>query len=370
MQLRNRGGYWWVEAKYWDPATGKRKRVQRSTGIKDDGSPGAKRTANVIAENIARSIALGQNRRARPDTVQDAFAANLAAKQLAGCSEPTCDIVHEKSKHVIGFFGGTKPAAEIDTPALAKYATHALKTRAALTVLREMRELVQGIEALGMPRVKLPDLGENIYVPVERWLTAEQTRLLLAEIREERREHILTYRLLGLRKSELFKIHKSHVDLEKRTVWVYGTKTAGARRPLPLTGDVFDIIVRRMATHPTGPLFEDWRPNNADRELRGAAERAGLGPISFNDLRRSFTTELALKGVPALHLAKLLGHTSTRMVELVYARIHAGDLHNVTSQLEGYAPSVTALSQPFLGQGGQNEHSELPDGTALAATGA
>lgn len=370
MQLRNRGGYWWVEAKYWDPATGKRKRVQRSTGVQDDGSPGAKRTANVIAENIARSIALGQNRRARPDTVQDAFAANLAAKRLAGRSDNTCNIVLEKAKHVVDFFGGTKPAQEIDTAALAKYATHALKKRKALTVLREMRELVAGIRALGMPGIQLPDLGDNVYVPRERWLTPAQTRLLLAEIREERREHILAYRLLALRKSELFTVRPVDVNLENCTVWVNGTKTLLARRLLPLEGDVLEIFVRRMAkaTNPTEPLFEYWRPNNADRELRGAAKRAGLGPISFNDLRRSFTTELALKDESSLKLARLLGHKTTRMVELVYARVNPGELHHVTAQLEGYAPSVTALSLPLLGQGGESEHSGLPVGMALAAT--
>jgi integrase len=369
MQLRNRGGYWWVEAKYWDDQTGKRKRVQRSTGIKDDGTPSAKRTANVVGEGIARSIALGQNRRARPDTIDDAFEANLKAKCLANCSDSTCDIVVEKSKHVIRFFSnGSLPVRDIDTPMLAKYATHALKTRKALTVQREMRELVAGIKALGMPGVKLPNLGKSIYRPCERWLNAEQTRLLLEEIREERREHVLTYRLLGLRKSELFTIHAHDVNLEMRTVRVNGTKTPGARRLLPLSGDMLDLFTRRVQQFPTGPLFESWKPNNADRELRGAAQRAGLGPISFNDLRRSFATELAMKGVAPFHLAKLLGHKSTKMVEFVYARVNPGELHTVTAQLEGYAPSVTALSLPFSGQGGQNERGGLLDGTALAAT--
>jgi hypothetical protein len=42
-------------------------------------------------------------------------------------------------------------------------------------------------------------------------------------------------------------------------------------------------------------------------------------------LRRSFATDLAKAGVSPLFLKDLMGHTTTRMLEKVYARVQQGD---------------------------------------------
>lgn len=337
MYVYERNGYYWVNAKYWDPNTGKRKRVQRSTGIRVDG-PGSKRTASIVAEDIARSVAIGTGRKARPETIEDAFKSSLTAKRLAGKSDATVEIVIEKFQQILEVFKPDHKVRDITDKDLAAYAARALKTRKPATVHREILELRSAIRSMGIEPPPAPDLGK-LTNPQERWLNTEETMKLLAVVPAKRQDHIRMYRLLGLRKSELFQIEARDVDVIRRNVRVRGTKTLGAERTMPLVGEALDILKRRAAEKPVGQLFETWGDGNADRDLRRWAEKAGLGKLSFNDLRRSFATELALKGVPSLHLAHLLGHTSTRMVETIYARIKAGDhLHDAVAALSSYAP--------------------------------
>ena len=59
---------------------------------------------------------------------------------------------------------------------------------------------------------------------------------------------------------------------------------------------------------------------NMDGELREAAERARIGPISCNDLRRTYATHMARSGCHQLLLAKFMG-TSVKMLDEVYARL-------------------------------------------------
>lgn len=324
MKLRTRGGYFWVDAKYWDAETGTRVRVQRSTGIVDDGTAAAERTAQMIAEDICRSVALNKKRRAVA-TVADAFRANLAAKRRANRSESTISIVAEKQAQIEAYFGADRDLATIKDADFEAYADAGRKAgRAASTVLRELRELSIGYRALKLEPPKMPDLG-RVHTPRERWFDAEQSARLIACAPKTRREHVLAYRLMGLRKSELFRISREDVDTsgEPWMVRVRGTKSEAADRWVPLHKDLVPVFTRRMKERPD-QLFEDWQRGNADRDLRAAAEKAKLGPASFNDLRRSFAMEMLRAGVPTREVSELLGHTSTRMVEAHYARLRPG----------------------------------------------
>jgi len=56
--------------------------------------------------------------------------------------------------------------------------------------------------------------------------------------------------------------------------------------------------------------------------LNRACKRAGIPTgLTTNDLRRTYATLMARAGVPILHLRDLMGHSSTKMLEKVYARV-------------------------------------------------
>ena len=70
--------------------------------------------------------------------------------------------------------------------------------------------------------------------------------------------------------------------------------------------------------------------------------------MSPNDLRRTFCSWLANNGVTSLSAAKLMGHSSTRMVEQVYAQIS-------TKTLEHALGNLGQVSLPPLKKDGDGE---------------
>jgi hypothetical protein len=60
---------------------------------------------------------------------------------------------------------------------------------------------------------------------------------------------------------------------------------------------------------------------NVGRDLPKACTLAGIEKATPNDLRRTYASWLVNLGAPLKVVANLLGHSSTRMVDLVYGRV-------------------------------------------------
>lgn len=336
-----RGRKFWADCYYFDADSGERVRKERSTGIRDDGTAQSRRTAERVARDIEASLATGQSRRARGTPIASAYASLVDAKTLAGKADATIAITVEKSSHVLRFFRGRDCESLTDAD-LKAYALHATQKRKAPTVERELRELCLALKSVNVAPPKMPELAKS--KPRERWLTVDERVRLLEQVMPRWREHVVMYMQLGLSKSELFHITPGDVDLDRNTVHVRGTKAKSRDRVMPMPLDVRLIIERRLHLLASdhlrnaqslgkaskqvdlviAPIFGRWNPGNADRHLRLAARRAGLGRLSFNDLRRTFATALAREGFTALQLKPLMGHTSTRMLDQVYARMGIG----------------------------------------------
>jgi integrase len=331
---------WYAECKY--VVDGRRKRAQRSTGVRDDGSVRNERTAQLAAADIERALALGKGRVARPTTLAQAVDALVDKKETKGRSAATLDITIQKARNVFDYFGSATPLESLTEERIAEYTKHALALRAPPTVERELRELKQSFVAAKIEPPAFPDLGDTgAGRERERFLVRpEQMRLLMAAS-GPRRDHILMYLHTGASKSELFRIEPRDCLFEQNEVRIRGTKTKSRDRFIPMTPEVREILWRRLGQT---PMFEPWGRGNADRDLRKWARAAELGPVSFNDLRRTFATVLAMAGVPILHLMHMMGHKSTRMLERVYARVGQGQhMHDAVKNLPALrAPKALA----------------------------
>ena len=71
-------------------------------------------------------------------------------------------------------------------------------------------------------------------------------------------------------------------------------------------------------------LFTRW--TNVRRDLHDACERAGIATCSPHDLRRTFASWMIQGGVPPYLIARMTGHRTSKMVELVYAQLRPQDL--------------------------------------------
>lgn len=100
------------------------------------------------------------------------------------------------------------------------------------------------------------------------------------------------------------------------------TKTDRAYRKVPIVTTDQKALLRFALDHAAGTdglLFRPWESVN--RDFVKACKRAGIPRCSPNDLRRTMALWLRAAGVPAEVVGMILGHTTARMVETVYARL-------------------------------------------------
>ena len=200
------------------------------------------------------------------------------------------------------------------------------------------------------PRSLIPELKVR-YVPRDRYLTEDEFEKLCAQLSGERRFWLQFYCWTGARFSEGEAVTwENHVNLGEGWIMLPGTKTGKARRRIPIAPDLLPLMKARQKR--TGPVLEPWP--NVRRDIVVACKHAGIQPteivkknadgterkvqrwISPNDLRRSFASWLKQRHVDSLVVAHLLGHSSTRMVEMVYGRLNE----------KTYADAVALLAKP------------------------
>jgi integrase len=151
------------------------------------------------------------------------------------------------------------------------------------------------------------------YVPRTRALSPTELVGLLGGLEPKRWAFVALIVGLGLRRGEAMALLPQHVDLERGVVSIPGTKTAGAKREVPILGPFLGIVTKAAAALP----LDLW--GNYLRDLKAACARAGIPPVTANDLRRTHATLLRQAGVERDVVRRLLGHTAgSVMLETVY----------------------------------------------------
>lgn len=171
----------------------------------------------------------------------------------------------------------------------------------------------------GVPDVLLifPKLASR-YVPRKRWLTAEQFMALLDRLQPRRRSYLYVACYTGARRSELARMRWEDIDWTRGAVHLRGTKTREAARVVPLHPQLAAFL-RPQASGPAGAVLEPWP--NVCRDLAVACEALGIPRVTPNDLRRTFGSWLVQANCSAHTVAKLLGHTTEKMVNQVYGHL-------------------------------------------------
>ena len=207
--------------------------------------------------------------------------------------------------------------------------------RRALTLAFERKILRLDPRGL-VPRVKV------CYVPKDRFLSPAEFETLMKSLAPARRLWVAVAVFTGARASEVEGVQWETVDLENKRLLLPGTKTNKSRRWVPIAEPLL-VVLRQI--HPDarhGAVVPKWE--NVRRDLaswvkaqtraakkQAAAEKRQAPPavrrISPNDLRRTFASWLKQAGVDSMIVAKMLGHTTSRMVEMVY-----GHLNDATTQ--------------------------------------
>lgn len=281
---------------YCHVRTARGAREQRALHIRDDGSDAAWKAACAAYWKEQARAAAGEgdrgDRTRKP--LGEALDALRAEQELAGVTEGALDNTVNRGKRLMQHFTTTYDLHELSTQAMVEYAVKARETRAPTTVRGELDILMAAARAVGVKPPKRPRLkgGAKPQEP----LTPAQVRLFFAALPYTQRLLGLALVTLGPRASEIAKI--DDVDWDARTLWIYGTKTEGSRRQLPIPDELFaHMLELRRWGHWQG--FPRITRQAIDKTVRKACKRAGIGPRSVNDLRGTWATLAALEGVSA-----------------------------------------------------------------------
>ncbi|HEY8207329.1 MAG TPA: tyrosine-type recombinase/integrase [Myxococcaceae bacterium] len=223
-----------------------------------------------------------------------------------------------------------------------------------LTVLHKLLALAQEQGVIAhVPRVKLFKTEK----PAFDFLTFEEAERLVTGAEPQWRTVLLVALKTGLRQGELIGLQWSDVDLQRgklhvrRTIWrgVTGSPKGGRERTVDLPASAVGAL--KGHRHLRGASVfckEDGQPLTAGLmklPLQRALRRAGIsreqGRIGWHDLRHSYGSHLAMRGVPLKVIQELMGHATIEMT-MRYAHLAPEARERAVQQLDQPAPELQA----------------------------
>jgi len=154
--------------------------------------------------------------------------------------------------------------------------------------------------------------------PRDRWLTYEEEERLLSVSPHWLKELIIFSIETGCRRGEMLSLQWNDVDLFKKVVNIFGSKT-GENRTIPLTQKTFEVLRGRQRvrekvrlirddlvfTHPIGRKINIHTLRSA---FEDALKKAKIEGFRWHDLRHSYASRLAQVGVDPYTIQRLMGH--------------------------------------------------------------
>ncbi len=185
----------------------------------------------------------------------------------------------------------------------------------------------------------------------ERVLSSEEREKILSSATDEEfRDFLTALQETGARPGEIRQVTAAHVDLEQG-VWVFlkhkTAKKTQRPRVVYLTPNMLDLTKKLMQRHAAGPLFRNsygqpWSNNAVRIRFRRLRKQfPELQGVVAYCYRHSFATDGLVNGVPIATVAELLGHTSTKMIDL-----HYGHLAKQHCYLRDAAAMIRASQSP------------------------
>jgi integrase len=245
-------------------------------------------------------------------------------------------------KHLLPFFGRMR-LSEIGPADVQMFLTEMSKRVAPRTVLSLRNRLskifsvavrwgyVQSNPVKGAQVPELADIRKRMA------LSPKQFWALSQELAEPYRTMALVAVLSGLRSGEVFGLRWRYVDFEERSILVAETvcqgrpsapKTRASNRKVFIEDLALEALKQLQASAggPDNFVFctskgTPFNPNNVrNRVLIPACRRAGIPPIGWHDLRRTFATWSNPTGESLKALQTQLGHTDSRLTLGVYTQ--------------------------------------------------
>lgn len=336
-KLHKRGDVWYADFVDRD---GKRQQKSTRTGDKEvararlrDLELGTTGAASDKTEDVAKAV--------------DYFVTVACAAKPAG----TVRCYRQKGGHIIRVLGQVQ-LSKLGREAVERYIAERLKegahTHSVHKELVVIRGMLASAKARGLATVPeaVPRFSAG-YVPRTTHLTPAQFELLANNLlrplgpdatnesrdlwfdrRSNRTLYCLLIALASPRRGELEAMTwDRHIDFANNRIRIPKGKTYGRIVKMHPQLREWLLICRKVR----GPVVTPWL--KVSRDLPRISGRLGIPKVTPNDLRRTFASWLIQGGESAMVVSRLLGHKSTRMVDLVYGQLNEEALSAAVDKL-------------------------------------
>ena len=301
------------------------------------------KAASLFCDEWERKAADPSYRLAAEATLGSAIGDFLDEVRRSKASPATIEIAVCKLGHFVRLWGEHWPLLRVTNTVVLEYIDAREREGVVpYTVKKELSALKRMLEWARFrgtfPRdlaTVMPPNYSGQHKPKDRAPTRLEVAKLLANLAPDRAAHAAFIVATGARWSESVHAMLSDVDMLALVITIRGSKTALARGTVPITGVTWDFVVFALQhAHGKYPLFRRWGKGNYWRDIQAACVRAGIAPLSPNDLRRSFGSwhrKAILDGgggkeSAAEQVSILLRHATDKLAQTTYARISGAEL--------------------------------------------
>ena len=147
-----------------------------------------------------------------------------------------------------------------------------------------------------------------------RYLTEEEISLLISNATGYMRTLVILAVNTGMRKGEMLNLKWHDIDFALGLIYLIHTKN-GENRNVPMNNTVITTL-KEHSKHPGDYVFsgkEGLPLKNIDKNFKNLLKQSKIENFKFHDLRHTFASQLAMKGIDLNMIRELLGHKSINM---------------------------------------------------------
>jgi integrase len=310
------------------------KRIEEKVGRGSYGMTAAK--ANIIKTQRIQGKALSnqekRDEQERKKQEKDAIWTinRLWERYLSTHRTKSIDICKARfGKHVAPVFGDKEPKDIIQLD-ITDFKSDLEKKGLKPGSVRKVMELLRRVINFGKNNQLISDIDykiklEKVKDQKTEYLTDEQFQMLWHAIETDHNRDAANFMKMviftGMRRGELFKLQKSHVNWQTRFISIYDPKGEESEE-IPMNDLASDILKEQAEIYPESDYFfpglNGKRRTTNKRGVNRIKQRAGL-PKDFrplHGLRHSFASLLASSGkVDIYSIQKLLTHKDPKMTQ-------------------------------------------------------
>lgn len=349
MALYRRGKVWWMSFTYDG------QQVRRSTEVTD------KELAGRIYHKLLGQIAEGKwfERLPGEDKTVEELLDRYLNEYSARNKAPN---THRRDKslaaHLKGAFG-TVTLGKLRSSQIAEYKWQRRNKGAAPKTVNDELTLLSHAYKLAIREWEWVTVNpvqrvsrERVRNQIERWLSPDEEKRLLAASPVWLKEIIVFAINTGLRQGEILNLEWPRVDLFRRTITLLEQKN-GSKDTLPLNGSALEVLKARARARSTQTDFVFFNKvgNRRDatsglrRAFYPAMKEAKVERFRFHDLRHTFATRLVQAGVD-IYTVQKLGRWKTISMVMRYAHHYPESLRGGVEVLDRIQPGIiTNLAQ-------------------------